>query len=88
MHEVIPETVCRFTGVYDKNKNKVWEHDIVKAPFLNSYRQYEDETAVVEWLKGAFCFKHDNEEYGRHFLGYVNDLEVIGNIFDKESEDN
>lgn len=41
--------------------------------------------------KWSICFKHDNEEYGRHFLGYINDLEVIGNLFDnpellKESE--
>ena len=29
---IIPETVCEFTGTYDKNGNKVFEGDIVKVP--------------------------------------------------------
>ena len=37
---IIPETVCEFTGTYDKNGNKVFEGDIVKVPASRrSYRQ-------------------------------------------------
>ena len=31
MHEVIPETVCRYTGKEDKKGKKIWEHDILMS---------------------------------------------------------
>lgn len=81
MKRVDIKTVCQDTGLTDRNGKKIWENDIVKASYLCGIKQ-KDEIGTVEWLNGAFCFKHNDEEYGRHFLGYVNDAEVIGNIFD------
>ena len=38
-YSVNPETVCQFTGLHDKDGNKIWENDIVK---------YEDAEADFE----------------------------------------
>jgi len=43
--EVIPETICQYTGLTDKNGNKIWENDIVKQSF---YKFLENEIESEE----------------------------------------
>ena len=74
-------TVGEYTGLTDKKGKKVFEGDIVKAPFLCAAKK-KDMIGIVEYRKGMFNFKHREEEFGRQLLGYVDDMEVIGNIFD------
>ena len=82
--EIIPDTICRFTGRYDKNRKKIWENDIF---------QYTDETMVtqkdlIEYNEthASFVRLRNTEKLGLRYLwideATCNHGEVIGNIFD------
>ena len=32
--EIIPDTICQFTGLYDKYGNNIWENDIIKIVLI------------------------------------------------------
>ena len=82
--KVSSETLCQFTGLCDKNRNKIWENDIF---------QYTDETMVVQRdlieyneTHASFVRLHNTEKLGLQYLwideATCNHGEVIGNIFD------
>ena len=76
--DVIPETVCSFTGFYDKNNKMIFEGDILENPWIG-YR------FTVEWDSscGMWIMQHVNSDYKMNFTVYNKvDFEVIGNIYD------
>ena len=88
-YEVDPSTIGQFTGLYDKNKVKIYEDDIIEL---------EDRYVIVEWNKYLATYDLDFLRYknridnGFIFKG-VKMLElfrykVIGNIHDKEDSIN
>lgn len=69
---VVPETVGQYTGLTDKNGEKIFEGDIAKA---------DGAVYVCCWNDCNYEFEFDNgaENFG---IVYAQEIEIIGNIHD------
>jgi hypothetical protein len=76
LYDVLKETVCQFTGQYDKTTKRIWENDIVII-------DGEDGFFVVEWDEETSKFVMNGDGITvdfDNFYGY--EIDVVGNIFD------
>lgn len=80
-YEIIPETLCQFTGKTDKNGKRIWESDVVWLVYDGKEHIYQ-----IVWDNSELDFKATNgeENYGSNFeyLLCCDEIKVIGNIFD------
>ena len=89
--EIDPNTLCRFTGFYTKDKKRIWEFDICdrEEPFPEIILWYNG-----DWtLDYSYACYHPSSKYARQYkshtnycnLGFYSErsrIKVIGNIFD------
>ena len=80
--EIDPETLCQYTGMVDKNGNRIWENDIVSAWSEGKYAT----GMVKQRIDGLYiiypAYQH-NEFWGLcPDKNRKTNVEVIGNVFD------
>ena len=81
VYQVIPETICQFIGIIDKNGKKIFEFDIVIKRVLSGHGY--DKTGIVKYINGSFVILEDKDDKYPSFFNrkeYYNDGHESGYV--------
>ena len=100
IHTISPETLCRFTGMIDKNKNKIFEYDVLLTqPFTDkphsSKAKSKRHEVIVKYVSNLeTCESSWGVDYiqepGKYQCCNWNEFyesEIIGNWLDKNRKE-
>lgn len=91
IYEVDPSTICRCTGLKDKNGKLIWENDVVKKEFYTDYDAFsnsEEYIGIVKVSNCAWVIETIRDKCIRPIFEamlYSEDVEhfeILGNVFD------
>lgn len=82
MHEVIPDTICRCTGLKDRNGKLIWENDIMVAHLDEDYPEDETYIKIIWHGNGFYVMERGGKDITLISKSDQEYFEVCGNIFD------
>lgn len=85
--EVFDNTVCEYVGIDDKNKNKIFENDIVECAYCSKEYGNIKSLGYVCWLDDLACW-HICVEYVNELIeiSEMHSIKVIGSIAGQDEE--